>query len=236
MAPATSETCGCERDQLESIVRTDGANGVPGHETCRKAARSSGFVRLVAVVASTQAMNRRARLSGSLRDVPLAELVNEVVQRWTGPWHRRPLPPFEPAEEPLAWLIAQARAEADLYLRRRRRQDRRARSGCPERLRVVPEQGSDANAQARELRADVLEVLARLGPNDQQVLTLFFRDGLTKPQIGTRLGLSRHQVHRRLTQAKSRLLRLIQERFPGLIPDGWAVSAQDVQRSAGRTE
>jgi RNA polymerase sigma-70 factor (ECF subfamily) len=100
---------------------------------------------------------------------------------------------------PRAWLFGIARNAAYDELRRRRRTEPMA---DPEERRPP---GGDSTAEVALRRAALAAGLARLSPEERELVGLRFEAGLTGAEVGTVLGISESNVGTRLSRVVAKL-------------------------------
>lgn len=115
-----------------------------------------------------------------------------AAEVWATAWRRKEV--LAGADEPLAWLYGVARNTLSNARRGRRR-----RSALVDRAAV------DAAPDAPDTTAEVLDGLARLGRDDQEVLRLTAWEGLSGRELAVVLGTSEAAARKRLSRARARL-------------------------------
>ncbi len=143
------------------------------------------------------AQHGRAVLAYSVRRAPVDEAADIVAETFLVAWRRLD---DVPAEDARLWLYGVARrvlANQQRSERRRQRLADRLRQELPAVLESVP---------APDLQAGAVEAaLARLRPEDREVLRLSAWEELTPVEIATVLGVSQVAVRSRLHRARRRL-------------------------------
>lgn len=140
------------------------------------------------------ALHHRAVLAYALRRVPTeADAEDAVAESFAVAWRR--VDRLPEADAALPWLFAVARR---VIANQHRGTARRFRLGL--RLRAQPQQtvvrpGGETPA---------LEALARLRPDDQELLRLLAWDGLSQAEAGVVLGVTANAVAIRLHRARRR--------------------------------
>jgi len=130
----------------------------------------------------------------------LAEAQDAIAEVFTVAWRRIADAPTDEAARP--WLFAIARRT----IANQRRSQRR-RIALRERLRLQPSttQRTEDLLEEREQLHAVLAALARLSPDDQEVLRLAIWEDLSRREIGIVLGCSANAAAIRLHRARRRL-------------------------------
>jgi len=134
------------------------------------------------------AAHGRDVLAYALRRTDRSSAEEVVAEVFAIAWRRRDR---IPTVEPVLWLYAVARR----VLANERRASKR-REALVVALRPVPDSGEPG---------PLLEALARLRPDDREVLMLTAWEGLTGAQAAAVLGCSEGAVHTRLHRARARL-------------------------------
>jgi RNA polymerase sigma-70 factor, ECF subfamily len=143
-----------------------------------------------------------------------------VAETFTTAWRRLEAVPVDAGP----WLLATARR----VLANQRRATRR-REALSERLTaqvpgVVLHEPDDPRAEA------VFAALARLGERDRELLLLVERDGMSRDDAATVLGISRAQVRVRLHRARRRFA----ARYAELAPAGQTIAIREGVSHAAR--
>lgn len=139
----------------------------------------------------------RAIAQDVLRDAQLAESVTQeaLVATWRGN--------LAVKDDPVGlrkWLSATARNIARMA--RRSESNRRAREEEVGMQRAIPLHPVDARIDVQRRVADAV---AALPPEDREVVVLRYFDGLAPREIATRLGMTPNAVSSRLSRARSKL-------------------------------
>ncbi len=142
--------------------------------------------------AAFAAHHRRVFAYALRRTATAADAEDVVAETFAVAWRRVAHLP-EP-DRALPWLIAVARRVAANHHRGSRR-----RSSLLARLRAQPPTTPESAADT-----PATEALARLGPDDQELLRLLAWDGLSQVEAGEVLGVSANAVAIRLHRARTR--------------------------------
>jgi DNA-directed RNA polymerase specialized sigma24 family protein len=81
----------------------------------------------------------------------------------------------------------------------------------------VDEESAEARLSRSEARAAVVQALQLLRPADREALALL-ADELPAAEVARVLGVTTNALYVRQSRARSRLLEVIRERFPELLP------------------
>lgn len=176
-------------------MRLRGPIGVGGGElTAPLVRRATVTARDVARFEATFEQHHRAVLAFALRRTSgEADAEDAVAETFAVAWRRVDRLP-EP-EAALPWLLATARR---VLANQHRAAGRRLRLGL--RLGAQPQ---DAPA-IHGVETPALEALARMRPEDQELLRLLVWDGLSQAEAGGALGISANAVGIRLHRARGR--------------------------------
>lgn len=139
-----------------------------------------------------EAHHRRAFAYALRRTASEADAEDVVAETFAVAWRR--VADLPPTERALPWLLGVARRVAANHRRGARRW-----LGLLERLRAEPQV---IQGPAPETRAT--EALARLRPDDRELLRLLAWDGLSQAEAGEVLGISANAVAIRLHRARRR--------------------------------
>jgi len=142
-----------------------------------------------------------AVLGYCLRRVHRDDAPDLVSDTFAVAWRRRTTTPE--AEFVLPWLYAIA---AKTIANHRRAVGRRSRLiEKARRLTDRRDESPDVQVIRHAEDAAVIDAVARLRPNDREVLLLSAWEGLTSREIASRFGISNDAAEKRLTRAKQRL-------------------------------
>lgn len=139
------------------------------------------------------------------------DAVDDVLQEVAVAVARSSQPPTCETEE-RPWLCAIAIRQCALFLRTSARRSRLLTRAAELLPRNAPPRLQDDPIfwlMGREDAALVTEAFARLAPDERQLLTWKYIDGLSYPQVADRLGVARHVAEYRVLVAKKRLRGLL---------------------------
>jgi RNA polymerase sigma factor (sigma-70 family) len=71
---------------------------------------------------------------------------------------------------------------------------------------ITQEEIADRQTQQQQLQSQLMNAIATLEPNLQQLLTLYYQRQLTQQQIAQELGIPQYTVSRKLSKAREKLL------------------------------
>lgn len=134
-----------------------------------------------------------------LRRLPTADANDAVSEVFLVAWRKRNDIP----ETPLPWLYGVARNVIRNTSRATRRQSRITNRLAAE--PTYPEPGTDVPVVRHEDDQAVLDALATLSAQDQEVLRLRAWEGLSASEVATVVGCSLAAAEKRLTRASKRL-------------------------------
>jgi RNA polymerase sigma-70 factor (ECF subfamily) len=151
-----------------------------------------------------------------LKDSALAEEVtlDVYLQVW------REAPQFSSDRgSPLAWLLTLTRSRAIDRLRKIRAVDPLGVATMPAETSVAVSPAADQEASADERARHVQAALARLGPEQRQVLVLSYFQGLSHSEIAAQLALPLGTVKTRIRAGMAYLHELLSSHFGGNVFD-----------------
>ncbi len=125
------------------------------------------------------------------------DITQEAYLRLHERWASR-----DPGRAPVAWLYAVIRNLAIDHLRRRAR---RPEAGLDQSLLASPQAGPEARAAQNEVAGRLWEAIAKLPPEQREILLLRDWHGLDYGQIAELLGLSLGTVSSRLHHAREKV-------------------------------
>ena len=95
--------------------------------------------------------------------------------------------------------------------------------------------GEDNSREQEALRGRLLRAVEEeLTPRQRQMMILYYREGLTIPQIGAKLGVARSTVSRTLRRGEARLRRCLRYTAPALLDAAPAVRRNNRAQRAKR--